>query len=103
PPGGLLLVYQVGAEASPLFVVPRAPAAARALALAIPPAAAAVLGVAPGPLTRDALRRILGGGEGGEKDGGLAAALGESPRGRAPAPRAPLASRLHDLCHAVVA
>jgi CHAT domain-containing protein/tetratricopeptide (TPR) repeat protein len=101
PPGGLILLYQVGATASHLFVLPREPGKARVLALVVPPAAAAVLGVAPGALDRDKLRRILKGDATGT--GGILESLGQNPHHRPPGgDGAVLLPRLHALWQVLV-
>ncbi|HEX5042916.1 MAG TPA: CHAT domain-containing protein [Candidatus Polarisedimenticolaceae bacterium] len=59
PEEGLLLLYQVSAEGSLLFVVPPPPAPVEARSLSVPREAAAILGVRAGPLTAEALAKIV--------------------------------------------
>jgi hypothetical protein len=97
PRDGLLLLYDIGPESSFLFVVPEAGGDAEVHLLEVPPAAAAPLGVAPGPLTRDMLRRALLGSTGGA---GPLQLLGERPSGASGAQTAreeALATGLHAL------
>ncbi|HEX5757762.1 MAG TPA: CHAT domain-containing tetratricopeptide repeat protein [Thermoanaerobaculia bacterium] len=85
PPGGLLLLYQIGEERSHLFLVPTPPAAPRAQALEVTADAAALLGVSAGPLTAAVLRRLL-----------------EPAAGDQPAAAPDPARRLHGLWRALV-
>jgi CHAT domain-containing protein/tetratricopeptide (TPR) repeat protein len=59
----LMLAYVIGDQESHVFVVPPKGRRAWALPLLIPPDAASTLDVPPGPLTRTALSRIVGGEE----------------------------------------
>jgi len=68
PAKGLLLLYQIGAEESFVFVIPPAAEKAEALPLKISSKAAALLGVKAGPLKADELNKIL---VGQETNGGL--------------------------------
>jgi hypothetical protein len=60
PRGGILLLYQVGAQGSLVFAVPEAPAPVEGRTLAVGKEEAAALGVRAGPLTADLLAKILG-------------------------------------------
>jgi CHAT domain-containing protein/tetratricopeptide (TPR) repeat protein len=63
PEDGLLLIYQIGDDRSFLFLVPPA-GPPEAHALEVPAAAAALLGVPPGPLTAEAAGAVFAFGEG---------------------------------------
>lgn len=62
--GEVLLVYTIGPEESWLLVVPREPAAPKALALTVPDDAAATFGIPAGPLTMSTLDDALFGIDG---------------------------------------
>jgi tetratricopeptide (TPR) repeat protein len=61
PERGLLLLYQVGSEATVLFVVPPAGERTQAVTLRIGREEARTLGVKPGALTAGVLQRVLAG------------------------------------------
>jgi CHAT domain-containing protein/tetratricopeptide (TPR) repeat protein len=65
PADALLLVYQIGVEASHLFVVPPAPHSVEVVELSTTDSAAAVLDIPSGPLTAALLDRVVLGDRGG--------------------------------------
>ncbi len=101
PPGGWLLLYQIGETKSYLFTVPSLPGRVEAWPLAVPDEAAAVLGIAPGPLTAAALDEVMTGKIGLaaalETSGGLERETGPVPHGEQI-----LAARLHALWQILV-
>lgn len=95
PPGGWLLLYQIGETKSYLFTVPSLPGRVEAWPLVVPDEAAAVLGTAPGPLTAAALDEVM------TSRDGLAAAL-ERKTDPVPDGERTLAVRLHALWQVLV-
>jgi tetratricopeptide (TPR) repeat protein len=78
PRGGLMLVYHVGSAASHVFAVADR-GRVQSFPLVLDPEGAALLGVAPGPLTEQSLERAVGGSaadSGREATPGIATLLG---------------------------
>ncbi|HVG08597.1 MAG TPA: CHAT domain-containing tetratricopeptide repeat protein [Thermoanaerobaculia bacterium] len=105
PPGGQLLLYQVGAEQSFLFAVPPPPGEIRSWSLEVSPEAAQSLGVPAGHLTSDKLDEVLTGSRGAGAS--LVQILGTSrgslePEKPFPAAEEILTRRLHALWRVLV-
>lgn len=102
PSGGLLLLYQVGPDASFLFTVPPLPGEIRSWPLEILPDSAQALGVDPGSLTSKTLDEIL---SGDEDSAGLAPLLGVTRGLKRESPSLPeevLSRRLHAFWRVLV-
>lgn len=94
PVDGALLLYAIGDEGGYLFVLTRRPDAAKVFSLEVAPAAARILGVPPGALTRQTLRLLLLGRDGQET--GILPRLQAKPAA-AGRPDDDLDARLHAL------